>query len=152
VIALSRVVVIGKLLAVCGLGVSLIPGTARAASGSWQASQRGVSVEQRQQLVASAPLVAPSLSASLPLEHAVITGLSWRYQLFSPAPAQLQVQLCSSQKRCLSLAGALGTTHLFDGQSAQSSFYFAYQVPGKGVIFPTLRVVSEQLIVNYRQQ
>jgi flagellar protein FlhE len=128
----------------------LCSASALAASGSWSDSKAGVTLQNRGQMT-SAPTLSPSANAPVMLApSAVIDTLSWRYSLLGAEPAGLQVQLCSSSNRCQQLDAAQGQTRSFFGQSAQSSFRLVFGVEGQGRLNPPLRVVSQQVIVNYR--
>jgi len=62
----------------------------------------------------------------------------------------VQFKLCTESNACAYLEGAVGETRAFYGKSALSTFYLTYFVEGKGALYPPLRVVSNQLVVNYQ--
>lgn len=123
----------------------LAPLAAQAVSGSWAADATGVTLE-----TGSVRDVSPSLrAANPPAAAAVVTSISWRYQLLAGAPAGLQVQLCSSS-RCVPLGAGSGRSEAFNGIAADSEFRFIYYVRSHGALNPPLRVISNQVIVNYQ--
>lgn len=119
--------------------------SASAAGGSWSADSTGATLNHKGVSVTSRPL---SPSVGIPA-GATIQDVVWRYQLLNPAPAGLAVQLCSPQ-RCFWLDSANGQSSALQGESAASPLTMTLQIPGKGVIYPPVRVVSQQVIVNYR--
>lgn len=123
----------------------LAPLAAQAVSGSWAADATGVTLE-----TGSVRDVSPSLrAANPPAATSVVTSISWRYQLLAGAPAGLQVQLCSSS-RCVPLGAGSGRSEAFNGIAADSEFRFIYYVRSHGALNPPLRVISNQVIVNYQ--
>ncbi|KAA8729548.1 MAG: flagellar protein FlhE [Ewingella americana] len=132
-----------------GLLMMCCSASALAASGSWSDSKAGVTLQNRGQM-ASAAMLSPAANAPvMQSPSAAIDTISWSYSLLGPEPAGLQVQLCSSSNRCQQLDAAQGQTRNFFGQSAQSSFRLVFGVEGQGRLNPPLRVVSQQVIVNY---
>lgn len=122
----------------------LIPLSCLAVSGSWSADVAGVTLQQSGVRDRSPPLRTASSLAN----NTRITRVSWRYLLLSPAPAGLQVELCTSGS-CLALEAGSGHSAHFQGIPADTEFYFTYYVHSRGVLNPPLRVLSNQLIVNY---
>lgn len=114
-----------------------------AGEGAWQASGSGPSLSYRGQAVSSPPL-APTSPAS-----GLMTLVAWRYELIGPTPARLLVRLCS-QSRCTEIEGQSGTTRAFTNVPASEPLRFIWEVPGGGKLFPPLRVLRQQVIVNYR--
>jgi flagellar protein FlhE len=114
-----------------------------AGSGAWQASSIGITLVNRGQAASSRPL-APSQPV-----NGLMTVVAWRYELIGPTPAGLVVRLCS-QTRCVQLDGQSGTTVGFNGVPAIEPMRFVWEVPGGGRLFPALKVLSNQVIVNYR--
>lgn len=121
--------------------VMLLPALA-SASGAWQASSPGPGLQNRGMQASS-----PALTAREPVKGA-ITEVSWRYVLTRPAPSGLIVHLCA-EKRCVPLDGASGTTRGLSNLTAFQSLYFVYGVQGKGRLDRDLRVLSNQVMVNY---
>lgn len=123
----------------------LAPLTLQAASGSWVADAIGVTLEHGGVRDGS-----PMLRAAIPpAANARITSVSWRYQLFSAPPAGLQVQLCTAV-RCQRIDAGRGRSDAFNGMLAGSEFRFVYYVQARGALNPPLRVISNQVIVNYK--
>nr|WP_024968350.1 flagellar protein FlhE [Pantoea sp. IMH] len=120
----------------------VLPGTVMAAGG-WQASSAGPGVGNRGQMATS-----PALSPAEPVSGA-ITQIAWRYVLTGPPPSGLRVYLCA-QTRCVALEGASGTTSGLSNIPAGESLHFAYGVEGKGRLPQPLRVLSNQVMVNYQ--
>ena len=127
-----------------------VSGQGLAASGSWSDTQRGVTLQNRGVMASSAALAAGESSPVRQRAPATITTVSWKYELMGPRPAGLQVQLCNTMNRCVALDGDSGQTRSFYGQAASSPMRLIYFVPGKGAMNPPLRVLSNQLIVNYQ--
>lgn len=123
----------------------LLPLLAQAASGgAWQATGTGPALENRGVAASSRPLEPPhAMSGS-------ITTVYWRYELTSPAPADLQVRLCTSN-RCVPIEGQNGATRGLTNVPAGETLRFIYQVKGQGRIWPTVRVRSNQVMVNYQR-
>lgn len=118
---------------------------AQAASGSWTATNDGV--ELGYGLVRAESQVLRPM-APLPGKAARITSVSWRYQLLSAEPAGLQVQLCTAV-RCIALGAGSGRSEAMNGEPADSEFRFVYYVRARGALNPALRVIGNQIIVNY---
>lgn len=121
----------------------LVPGLCQAVASSWSASDIGPGIGNRGVQASSRPL-----SPRQPVQGA-INQIAWRYQLASPAPAGLQVKLCSSS-RCTPLEGGSGVTSGLTNVAAGETLRFVYLVEGKGRLFPPLRVVSNGVMVNYQ--
>ncbi|VDZ61634.1 Flagellar protein flhE precursor [Serratia odorifera] len=124
----------------------LAAGAAQAVSGSWVADSVGVSLGHGGVRLTSPSLRPPN---ALPDANARITSISWRYRLASSAPAGLQVELCMPA-RCMALEGGSGRSEALRGELANGEFYFVYSIQTRGAVFPPLRVLSNQLIVNYQ--
>ncbi|WP_337261612.1 MULTISPECIES: flagellar protein FlhE [unclassified Serratia (in: enterobacteria)] len=118
---------------------------AQAASGSWVASNDGVEL-QHGLVRAESQVLRPV--TPLPGQPARITSISWRYQLLSAEPAGLRVQLCTVA-RCITLDAGSGRSEAMNGQPADSEFRFVYYVQARGALNPALRVIGNQIIVNY---
>ncbi len=127
------------------LWLLLAPLTAQAVSGSWVADSEGVTLERGGVRDESFSLRA----ATPPAANARVTSVSWRYQLLSAEPAGLQVQLCASS-RCVPLGAGSGRSDAFNGLPADSAFRFIYYVQARGALNPPLRVLGNQVIVNYQ--
>ncbi|POT59366.1 flagellar protein FlhE [Citrobacter amalonaticus] len=122
----------------------LLPLAAHAAEdGAWQASSTGVTLNYRGESMSSSPL-SPGQPVS-----GLMTLVAWRYELIGPTPAGLRVRLCS-QSRCVELDGQSGTTLAFSHVPAVEPMHFIWEVPGGGRLIPALKVLSNQVIVNYR--
>lgn len=117
-----------------------------AAPGSWTADAVGVTLQQRGVIAASQALRPP---LSLPVGEGRITSVGWRYRLLSSTPVGLRVKLCSAL-RCVSLGGESGETRGFQGDAGLSELRFVYTIEGQGGVYPVLRVISNQVVVNYR--
>ncbi|GBU13318.1 flagellar protein FlhE [Enterobacterales bacterium] len=131
-------------------GILSLLSTASYAAGSWSDSQQGVTLQNRG-VMRSAPALNPPAGAPVrQAPSATIESVSWNYRLYGPQPAGLQVKLCNTNNRCAALDGASGQTRAFYGQSAQSAFQMVFFVEGQGRLNPSLRIVSQQVIVNYR--
>ncbi|WP_413528614.1 flagellar protein FlhE [Rahnella inusitata] len=125
-------------------------GQVLAASGSWSDTQRGVTLQNRGVMASSAALVAGEGSPVRQRASATITTVSWKYELTGPRPAGLQVKLCNTMNRCVALDADSGQTRSFYGQAASSPMRLIYFVPGRGAMNPPLRILSNQVIVNYQ--
>ncbi|KGT90548.1 flagellar protein flhE [Erwinia typographi] len=119
-----------------------LPGLATAASGAWQASATGPGLQNRG-MQASSPGLAPAEKV-----NGSITEVAWRYVLNGPIPSGIRVHLCA-ETRCVPLDGASGTTRGLSNLMANQSLYFVYGVEGKGRLNRELRVLSNQVMVNY---
>lgn len=111
--------------------------------GAWQASSIGVTLNQRGVVASSRVLASPQPVSG------VMTLVAWRYELIGPTPGGLLVKLCS-QTRCVPIEGQNGTTRGLTNVAAGEPLRFVWEVPGGGKLFPPLRVLSNQVIVNYR--
>lgn len=122
----------------------LLPLFAQASGeGAWQASSIGVTLNQRGVVASSRVLASPQPVSG------VMTLVAWRYELIGPTPGGLLVKLCS-QTRCVPIEGQNGTTRGLTNVAAGEPLRFVWEVPGGGKLFPPLRVLSNQVIVNYR--
>lgn len=128
---------------VWGVLLLLLPGVSLAAGGAWHASGTGPGLPNRGVQASSRALV-PSQPVS-----GAITEIAWRYVLSTPAPAGLQVRLCSTQ-RCVPLEGGSGTTRGLSNVAAGETLRFIYHVEGRGRVFPVVHVVSNEVMVNYQ--
>ncbi|MEN5015215.1 flagellar protein FlhE [Erwinia sp. Eh17-17] len=120
-----------------------LPGFCQAADGGWHASASGPSLPNRGVQASSRPLTPPQPVAG------EMTEVIWRYTLSAPAPAGLQVRLCSGN-RCVPIEGASGSTRGLTHVAAGETLRFIYQVEGKGRVFPVVHVVSNEVMVNYQ--
>jgi len=120
-----------------------LPGLSRAAEGGWHASATGPSLSNRGVQASSRPLT-PSEPVT-----GVMSTVIWRYTLTAPAPAGLQVRLCS-ESRCVPVEGGSGSTQGLTNVAAGETLRFIYQVEGKGRVFPVLHVLSNEVMVNYQ--
>lgn len=112
-------------------------------SAAWQASSMGATLSQRGVATLS-PRLQPQQSLS-----GKVTLVAWQYRLTGPSPSGMRVKLCAAG-RCAVLDGPAGTTRALAGVSASQPLNFVWEVPGRGLFYPPLRVVSNQVIVNYR--
>ena len=113
------------------------------AGGAWHASATGPGLVNR-----GMQTFSPSLNPPEPVEGAM-TEIVWRYVLTGPAPSGLVVYLCA-ESRCVPLEGASGSTRGLTNVQAGESLHFIYGVQGKGRLNQTLRVLSNEVMVNYR--
>lgn len=132
------------------IALSLMSLPAVAASGSWSDTQRGVTLQNRGVMMSSPPLAAANSAPVRQKSSATITTVSWKYELLGARPAGLQVQLCNSVNHCVGLDADSGVTKSFYGQTASSPMRFVYFVAGGGAMNTPLRVMGNQVIVNYR--
>jgi flagellar protein FlhE len=123
----------------------LSPLSAQAISGSWVADSVGTTLEYGGERGESPGLRAPN---ALPDGNARITSVSWRYQLLAGEPAGMQAQLCTLT-RCIALGGGSGSSTGLQGEPANAELRFVYYVQARGSLNPPLRVISNQVIVNY---
>lgn len=119
-----------------------VPALAAAADGGWQASGAGPALSNRGVQASSQPL-----SPAAPV-GGTMTDVYWRYTLSAPAPSGLQVRLCS-ENRCVAIEGGSGMTRGLTNVAAGESLRFIWLAEGKGRLFPPLRVVSHEVMVNY---
>ncbi|MGB9096985.1 flagellar protein FlhE [Erwinia sp.] len=119
-----------------------MPGFAMAAGGAWQASSIGPGLQNRGMQASS-----PALTASESVEGS-ITEVAWRYVVNGPVPSGMRVHLCA-ETRCVELDGASGATKGLSNLAANQSLHFVYGVQGKGRLHKDLRVISNQVMVNY---
>ena len=124
------------------LPLLLLPGMAMADS-AWQGSATGPALINR-----GTQLTSPTLAAAEPTQGE-ITQIAWRYTLSGPPPSDLRVWLCATS-RCVELEGASGTTRGLAEVSAAENLHFVYGVMGTGRLNATLRVLSNEVMVNYR--
>ncbi|WP_428943299.1 flagellar protein FlhE [Pantoea sp. FN060301] len=120
----------------------VLPGAAMA-GGGWQASSPGPGISNRGEMATSS-----ALSPAEPVTG-VMTEIAWRYVLTGPPPSGLRAYLCA-QSRCVALEGASGTTRGLTNVNAGETLHFAYGVQGKGRLPLPLRVLSNQVMVNYQ--
>lgn len=132
------------------LVLSLMSLPAVAAYGTWSDTQRGVTLQNRGVMMSSPPLVAADSAPVRQKNSATITTVSWKYEVLGVRPAGLQVQLCNSVNHCVGLDADSGSTRSFYGQTASSPLRFVYYVAGGGAMNTPLRVIGNQVIVNYR--
>lgn len=122
----------------------LFPFVASASGGGdWQSSGVGASLSYRG-IESSSTALKPPVGVS-----GTVTLVAWRYQLLTQGPAGLVVSLCSGS-RCVELDGPSGTTRALAGVPASQPLHFVWQVRGRGGLYPPVRVISNQVIVNYR--
>lgn len=120
-----------------------LPQLALAAGGAWHASAPGPGLLNR-----GMQLTSPALKASESVTGA-ITEISWRYKLTGPMPSGFSAWLCA-ERRCVPLDGASGATRGLTNIQAGETLHFVYGVQGQGRLPQTLRVLSNEVMVNYR--
>ncbi|PLR35943.1 flagellar protein FlhE [Chimaeribacter coloradensis] len=125
--------------------LALLP-AAGFADGTWSAGSAGITLPLRNQAISTPALPPP---ASAPVGQALISTVSWRYRLLGPTPDGLLVRLCTLQ-RCTEISGQSGTTRGLGGEAANQPLRLIFSVAGRGVLNPPLRVVGQELRVNYR--
>lgn len=113
---------------------------------AWTASVTAPALHGRGQRTLSAPIQPEGYLAQ---SEGVITAVRWRYRFSRVPPADLQAYLCNAN-RCVLLNGASGRTDAFRGDDAGQGFVFAFMVPGRGPIAPSLMGQSSQITVSYR--
>lgn len=121
----------------------MLPLCSQAAGGAWHASANGPLLANRGGWQRSQPLLPPKNTGGY------IDVVNWRYQLSKPAPAGLEVKLCAAQ-RCTSLDGGSGSTRGLAHLSADETLHMVFGFAGTGRLPPGLRVVSSEVMVNYR--
>ncbi|MBJ7220401.1 MULTISPECIES: flagellar protein FlhE [unclassified Brenneria] len=121
--------------------------TALAADGSWEGSGANVVISQRG-IATSSPVMRSQ--GALPPGR-VVTSIHWNYKLQALPPSGMRVALCTPGL-CVPLDGGSGRTQALQGIDANNPLYFLYQLPGKGAIRPPVRVLSYQVLVNYRDR
>ena len=120
-----------------------LPQLALAAGGAWHASAPGPGLINRGMQFSS-----PGLKATAPVNGA-ITEISWRYKLNGPMPSGFAAWLCA-ENRCVQLDGASGTTRGLTNIQAGETLHFVYGLQGRGRLPQTLRVLGNEVMVNYR--
>lgn len=126
------------------LSLLLLPAMAMA-DNAWHASSSGPALQNR-----GAQATSPTLTPTEPVAGN-ITQIAWRYELSSPAPSGMVVYLCA-QNRCAELDGASGTTRGLTDVSATEPLHFVYGFQGTGRLNRSIRVISNAVMVNYRQK
>lgn len=121
------------------------PLTAPAAHGSWSGTSAGPQLSAGRQTYAGQPLRS---AEPLPT-GAVLSRISWRIGLLSPAPPGLEIKLCSATA-CIQLDRLAGQRAAPLPFSAGEEFRFIYAVNAPGRLSPPVGVVSNQITVNYR--
>ena len=119
-----------------------LPGFAMA-GGAWHASATGPGLVNR-----GMQAFSPALNPPEPVKG-VMTEIAWRYVLTGPMPSGLVVHLCA-ESRCVPLEGASGSTRGLTNIQAGESLHFIYGIQGKGRLNQALRVLSNEVMVNYR--
>lgn len=121
----------------------LLPQLALAAGGAWHASSPGPGLINR-----GMQLPSPGLKAAEPVSGS-ITEINWRYRLAGPTPSGFAVWLCS-ENRCVQLDGASGSTRGLTNIQADETLHFVYGIQGTGRLPQMLRVLGNEVMVNYR--
>ncbi|MBV4365146.1 flagellar protein FlhE [Erwinia sp. BNK-24-b] len=120
-----------------------LPQLALAGGGAWHASAPGPGLINRGMQAPS-----PALKAATPVNGA-ITEINWRYTLNGPTPSGFAAWLCA-ETRCVRLEGGSGSTRGLTNIQAGGSLHFVYGVQGKGRLPQALRVLGNEVMVNYR--
>lgn len=113
------------------------------AGGAWQDSNGGTTLTYRGVVTSSSPFKARENV------QGEMTLVAWRYVLSEAAPAWLLVRLCSPT-RCVALERQRGATRGLTGVAASEPLRFVYHVPGGGSLMPMMRVMCNEVTVNYR--
>ncbi|PWC14291.1 flagellar protein FlhE [Brenneria roseae subsp. americana] len=121
--------------------------TGMAADGSWDGGGSNVVISQRG-ISTSSPVMRPH--GVIPPGR-IMTSIHWNYKLQAFPPPGLRVALCTPGL-CVPLDGGSGSTQALQGIDANNPLYFLYMLPGKGAIKPPVRVLTYQVLVNYREQ
>ena len=94
-------------------------------------------------------IVTFTLPVTVP-DEAPITNVSWKYSL-KQHPEGLEVRLCwEGQTLCNNITrNEIGSTTMFNGKYAGTSFNIQYVVRGQGLLGPPVAGGANQLIVTY---
>jgi len=117
---------------------------ASAGSGSWSAESAGGTLTLGKMVVTGKPVIPAS---SIPA-RAKPAWISWKIITSRPAPVGFIARVCS-KNRCLSLPSMAGQRPLPAGFSASGPYFFEYYAATRGVIYPPLIVLSNQLTLGY---
>lgn len=113
---------------------------------AWTNSAVGPMIANRGQRALSAPILP---TGTLQPSAGTITSVRWRYSFTRTPPVDMQAYLCNAD-RCVMLSGAEGKTDAFVGDDAGKGFVFAFRVPGRGGLAPSLQGRSNEVTVSYR--
>jgi flagellar protein FlhE len=113
---------------------------------AWTGSALGPLIASRGQRAVSSPVLP---AGTMPQASGIVTSVRWRYSFVGAPPIDLEAYLCNAQ-RCVLLSGAEGKTDAFAGDDATRGFVFAYRVPGRGGLSPSLQGRSNEVTVSYR--
>lgn len=117
---------------------------ASAGSGSWSSESGGGTLTLGKMVVTGKPV-----SPALPIPaRAKPAWISWKIVTSRPAPVGFIARVCS-KNRCLSLPSMAGQLTLPAGFSASGPYFFEYYVSTRGVIYPSLTVLSNHLTLGY---
>lgn len=118
--------------------------SAQAAHGAWSGSAAGPQLSVGKQTYAGQALRP---SAPLPAD-AALSRISWRITLLGPPPPRMEIKLCSVAA-CIPLERLAGQKTAPLPFSAREELRFIYAVNAPGQLRPPVRVVSNQITVNY---
>ncbi|NEG84688.1 flagellar protein FlhE [Pantoea agglomerans] len=117
---------------------------ASAGSGSWSSESAGGTLTLGKMVVTGKPV---SPASSIPA-RAKPAWISWKVVTSRPAPVGFIARICC-KGRCLSLPSMAGQRPLPAGFSAHGPYFFEYYVSTRGVIYPPLTILSNQLSLGY---
>ncbi|GLR07541.1 hypothetical protein GCM10007905_02600 [Mixta theicola] len=115
-----------------------------AAHGAWSGTAAGPQLSVGKQTYAGQALRS---SAPLPPD-AALSRISWRITLLTPPPPGLEIKLCSVTA-CIPLDRLTGQKAVPLPFSPNEELRFIYAVNAPGQLKPPIRVVSNQITVNY---
>ncbi|MGK3113820.1 flagellar protein FlhE [Candidatus Pantoea formicae] len=127
----------------CGLLV--MSPLAMAADGSWSSSSFGGMLSQGKQTLKSRP-VQPDIA---PPPGAIAATLAWRITTDGNVPMGFRVQVCGGN-RCVRLSGLSGEMALPADFPAGGPLWFEYVSTVRGVIAPSVTILSNQVTLGYR--
>lgn len=120
------------------------PLTVLAAHGAWSGSAAGPQISVGKQTYAGNRLRP---AAPLPVE-AALSRISWRITLLLPPPPGLKIKLCSVAA-CIRLDRLAGQKAAPLPFSPGEELRFIYAVDAPGQLKPPVRVISNQITLNY---
>ena len=124
--------------------LAAMPLAAAAAHSAWSGKTAGPQLSVGRQAYAGQPLRP---DAPVPA-RAGLSLISWRITLLAPAPPGLEIKLCSASK-CLLLEHLSGQKAAPLPFSPGEELRFIYAVNAQGELKPPVRVVSNQITMNY---
>lgn len=126
-------------------GLLLAAPLAFASEGSWSSQSFGGTITRGQQKLKSRP-VQPS--SPLP-KGAAATRLAWKINTDRPTPMGFRIQFCGGN-HCVPLPTLSGERDLPKGFPAAGPYRFEYFSTLRGVISPSLTILSNQITVGYK--